>query len=145
MKQQQIIDYATNINDQRMELLSRRNTDYSEQDVDNGLSNFHDVASICKTLGINIKASEVAMILAILKMVRDANKKRLGKDPDDDTRQDNARDLHNYLDLSTLCEMEEGDYMGTFADCLPSENKIISVLKDNKYEDGSVKKHSQVE
>ena len=109
MKQQEIIDYADAINTARMELLTKRNIDYSEQDVDNGLSNFYDVSNICKILGINIKASEVAFILGVLKLVRDANKKRLGEGPDSLVRSDNARDFHNYIDLSALCEIEENN------------------------------------
>ncbi len=107
MKQQEIVEYATTINVERMELLSKRNTDYSEQDVDNGLSNFHDVSAIARTLGINIKASEFALLQAILKLVRDANKKRLGESPDSAVREDNQVDVHNYIDLSALCELEE--------------------------------------
>ncbi len=107
MKQQEIVEYAEKINDRRMALLTKRNTDYSEQDVDNGLSNFHDVSTIAKILGINIKASEVAMVQGILKMVRDANKKRLGELPTTEVRSDNSVDFHNYFDLSALCELEE--------------------------------------
>ena len=107
MKQEEIVAYANTINLGRMQLLEKRNTDYSEQDVDNGLSNFHDVSSIAKTLGINIKASEFALLQGILKLVRDANKKRLGESPDSEVRSDNAVDVHNYIDLSALCEIEE--------------------------------------
>ena len=107
MKQKEIVKYSDDINVKRMNLLSKRNTDYSEQDIDNGLSNFHDVSTIAKTLGINIKASEVAMVLGILKMVRDANKKRLGELPDSEVRSDNHVDFHNYMDLAALVEMEE--------------------------------------
>ncbi len=107
MKQEQIVGYAETINSARMKLLTKRNTDYSEQDEDNGLSNFHDVSTIAKTLGINIKASEVSMVLGILKLVRDANKKRLGELPTTEVRGDNAVDYHNYMDLAALCELEE--------------------------------------
>lgn len=107
MKQEQIVKYVGDINVARMKLIEKRNTDYSEQDIDNGLSNFHDVSSICQTLGINIVASEVAMVLGILKLVRDANKKRLGESPDSEVRSDNSVDFHNYMDLAALCELEE--------------------------------------
>ncbi len=130
MKQKEIIDYAESINVARMALLSKRNTDYSEQDVDNGLSNFHDVSNICKTLGINVKASEVAFILGVLKLVRDANKKRLGEAPDSLVRTDNYRDFHNYIDLSALCEIEENrpDHIPGVK-VYPSEHKLAGLIR----------------
>lgn len=107
MKQLDMLNIVDNIDEERRKTFVSRNEEYSQQDEDNGLSNFHDVAAIAKVLGINISASDFATLQLILKMVRDANAKRLKIHPEDPKRKDHLQDHHNYLDLSHMCELEE--------------------------------------
>ena len=90
------------LNRDREDILEKRNIQYSSDN--NFVANFFDVSIIAKSLGIAIEPDEVALVLAILKLVRNANAKESG-----DTiakRRDHLVDFHNYVDLSVLCELE---------------------------------------
>ena len=92
-----------NIDKEREDILFARNKQYS---ADNDFTaNFNDTAAIARTLKIDISGRDVAMVLAILKMVRDSNAHRAGITLDD--RRDHLIDLHNYIDLAHLCEIND--------------------------------------
>lgn len=87
----------------RKKILFARNKQYSS---DNDFTaNFIDVSNIAKSLDIQVEPDDVARILAILKMVRDANAKKSGKTLEE--RYDHLLDLHNYIDLAHLCEVNK--------------------------------------
>lgn len=109
MKQEDMLAHVKAVYEKRAKIFQERNEAYADVENENGLSNFHDTAAICRVLGIDIKASEVGILLAVLKQVRDAQQKKLGKDSRSEVRADNISDQHNYLDLSIMCELEERD------------------------------------
>ena len=65
------LELIEHLNDQRVRLLKERGERYST--YGHITQNFEDVSSIANTLRIHVTPYDVAMILAILKMVRDAN------------------------------------------------------------------------
>ena len=120
MKQQEANSIIKDLNVVRENILFERNKQYSVDD--NYVANFKDVSTVANVLGIHISSSEVAMVLAILKMVRDSNAKRSGQTLDE--RKDHKIDLHNYLDLAHLCEVE---------DWQPNEEETLRVAEAKEY------------
>ena len=98
------LDGVVSLNKQRQEIMGKRNMEYSH---DNDYSaNFTDVSIMAKGLGIDVLPSQVATILVLLKMVRYANAVKNGDSPF--VMVDHIIDLHNYIDLSVLCNKVEG-------------------------------------
>ena len=100
------MNFVESLNKQREEILRYRNKQYAADN--NFTSNFVDVANIAKSLNIKVEPEEVAMILAILKLVRNANAKADGQLLVE--RLDHLIDFHNYVDLAIICEKyKEGE------------------------------------
>lgn len=97
-----LFEVIKNMNKYRENIIESRNKQYSsENDL---TANFKDTSAIAKKLGIDVEPYQVAMVLALLKMVRNANGKESGQSIVE--RFDHYIDLRNYLDLSLLCEID---------------------------------------
>ena len=103
MDDKKALDTIHNINEKRMKILEYRNSKYSSKN--DFIDNFVATSKIAENLGIHVKPSDVALILAILKIVRNSNAKENGEIMNQ--RFDHIVDLHNYLDLSELCEIDK--------------------------------------
>ena len=99
-------DFLQELNRERVDILAKRNKQYSDREG-GFIDNFRDVAAIANVLEINVNARQVAIILAILKMVRNENGVRAGHDVN--FRRDHIVDASNYIDLAHLCEKFESE------------------------------------
>ena len=102
MKHEDAAQIVKDIDNVREDILFSRNEKYSNNN--DYVSNFKEVAIIARTLSIHVNARQVATILAILKLVRNANGIELGQTVNE--RKDHLMDLHNYIDLAHLCEVD---------------------------------------
>ena len=99
-------DIVKGIDKERESILFERNKQYSANN--NFTANFNDTAAIVGILGIKLSGRDVAIVLAVLKLVRDNNAKEAGISLSD--RRDHLIDLHNYIDLAHLCEVNDEQF-----------------------------------
>ena len=94
--------------DRRMSIMGLKGIDYDKVEEGDRLSSFKEVAVILNILRVDGRSDhspyEVASVLLVLKLVRDANLRALGKEPMNENRTDTLDDLHNYLDLRLAIE-----------------------------------------
>lgn len=99
------IKIISNLDDNLLQILKSKGSDYADADV---LSNFKIVSEIVKLAKIDsTKPEGYAMLMVILKIVRIWNLKESGKTPENESLLDSYKDLINYCKLSYLCEIEE--------------------------------------
>ncbi len=107
MNSARLRDLVGTLNEKRVSLIVDRGREYAK-DSDQ-LSSFKEIASIWNILHPDkeLKASNVAELLVILKFIRSVNLSR--QDPNTETpqRYDTIVDWHNYIDLMMGCQMDE--------------------------------------
>ena len=108
------------LNQERNKILEIRNKQYaSDNDF---VANFRDVADIATILGIKVNGREVALILAILKMVRNENGIKSNLPPED--RRDHIIDAGNYIDLAFLGDIQLHEVYKQIVEQMEEDEKI---------------------
>ena len=130
MSENEQYTYLEDLSKERLHILQARNKTYAS---DNSfVANFEDVSTIAKALGIEVSARDVAMILAILKLVRNANGVESGLT--NKQRRDHIIDAGNYIDLAAVCEymaeMPVESYYCDFHGLVTESHIIICPDKD---------------
>ena len=98
MNLKQLLGYTKWVNREREKKIVSKNADYSEE-ID-AHKNFRTVASLCKTLDVNVKKpSGVVEFMILWKIHRLFKLKNEGKEPENESLFDNNVDIQNYLDL----------------------------------------------
>lgn len=121
------LNFFKGLNKERLDILEERNKRYASDN--NYKHNFEDVALIARTLGIEVDARQVAMILGILKLVRNANGIAAGESAQD--RRDHIIDAVNYIDLAYLADISP-DSVVALSKLFDPENTVPSADEEIK-------------
>ena len=102
-KQQEVYE---SLHNELMEIIKKKGHDYGK-DIDT-LSNFKEVSTAAKALGIDIgKAEQYALFMVILKIARLTNLLNSGKTPNNESVDDSFKDGINYFKLAYCCYIDE--------------------------------------